>query len=102
MVPLVLRGQGKVVYPKNPTESRQETSGGDPLKSTDRATVSKITRKRKPNPNIEILKQIQLNQEAKKLRHEERKAHMEQVAADRKALLDLRRKEIELREEKIK
>lgn len=100
MVPLVLRGQGKVVYPKNPTDGRQETSGGDPLKSTDRATVSKITKKRKPNPNIEILKHIQMNLEAKKLRHDEKKAHMDQLAADRKSMLELKRKELELREQK--
>lgn len=69
LAPLVLRGQLKVEFPKNPTEGHKETSGGDPLnRSTHRATVSKIIRKRKPHPNIEILKQIQLNQEAIKLR----------------------------------
>lgn len=71
-------------------------------KSTDRVSASKITRKIKPNPSNEILKHIQINQEAKKLRHEQRKAHMDQLAADRKTLLELKWKGIKLREENIK
>ncbi|KAK4006260.1 hypothetical protein OUZ56_011416 [Daphnia magna] len=43
-----------------------------------------------------------MNQEAKQKRHEERSHHMEQLAADRRELIELKRREVAFREEKNK